>query len=69
MHDEKYRKVKAVQDDSCHWYIIPNDLLESFYADLRDLDQKWYTGDFDKKYGKYMTGGDLNLTQLFIKID
>lgn len=28
------QKVKAVQDDSGHWYIIPNDLLEEFHREL-----------------------------------
>lgn len=55
-------KVKAVQDDSGHWYVIPNELIDEFDFDLEDEDF-----DFGAKYGQYMTGGDLNLVQLYIE--
>lgn len=58
-------KVKALKDDSGHWYLVPNDLAEAFYFDLQD-ENMVDTGDFDEKYGKYRTGGDINLTQLYI---
>jgi len=62
-----YREVKAVQDDSCHWYIIPNELSEEFFKDLADGDM-CDDGQFDKKYSQYMTGGDLNNVQLYTRI-
>jgi len=65
--DNKFEKVKAVQDDSSHWYIIPNDILKDFYIDLED-EQIVDSGEFDNKYGKYRTGGDLNLIQLYKKL-
>lgn len=55
-------KVKAVQDDSGHWYLIPNGLIDDFDSDLEDEDF-----DFGAKYGEYMTGGDLNNIQLYIE--
>jgi hypothetical protein len=60
-------KVKAITDDSGHWYVIPNDLLNEFRKDEEDEDFV-YSGEFDKKYGKYSTGGDLNCIQLYADI-
>lgn len=61
-------KVKAVQDDSCHWYIIPEQEVELFYKELSD-EEMVDSGDFDSIWGIYRTGGDLNNTQLYIKHD
>jgi hypothetical protein len=61
------QKVKAVTDDSGHWYIIPNELNQDFHRDLDDEDML-DSGEFEEKYGKYMTGGDLNLVQLYAEI-
>ncbi len=60
------KKVKAVKDDSSHWFIIPNDLYENFLKDI-DNEDMIDNGEFDNKYGKYRTGGDLNLIQLYIE--
>lgn len=60
----EYQKVKAVQDDSCHWYIIPAELEEDFNRDGEDMDFV-DSGGFDEKYGEYRTSGDLNLVQLY----
>ena len=60
------KKVKALTDDSGHWYIIPNELAGEFWKDSEN-EEMGDTGVFDRKYGKYATGGDLNITQLFIK--
>jgi hypothetical protein len=62
--DSKIQKVKALKDESGHWYIIPNDLVQSFRKDEQDEDFV-DSGDFDNKYGKYRTGGDVNLVQLY----
>lgn len=61
------QKVKAVKDDSGHWYVIPNDLANDFFKDEQDEDFV-DSGGFDEKYGEYMTGGDLNLVQLFAEV-
>ncbi len=58
------QKVKAIQDDSCHWYVLPIDLVDEFDKDGQDEDFV-DGGGFDDKYGKYRTGGDLNLIQLY----
>ena len=61
------QKVKAIKDDSGHWFVIPNDLYDDFYEDLGDINFV-DSGGFDEKYGKYMTGGGLNLVQLYAEI-
>lgn len=61
------KAVKAYQDESGHWYVIPNELEEEF---LRDEQNEEFcdSGDFDAKYDQYMTGGALNLVQLYAEI-
>jgi len=61
------QKVKAVQDDSCNWYVLPIDLVDEFYKDLQDEDFI-DSGKFDDKYSCYGTGGDLNLIQLYAEL-
>ena len=60
-------KVKAVQDNDSHWYIIPNYLMEEFESDLlnEDLEE---SGEFGEKYEQYRTNGDLNNIQLYAEI-
>ena len=66
--DEKtLRKVKAIQDDSGHWYVIPNELGSDFNNDCENEDM-CDSGEFDNKWGEYRTGGDLNLVQLYAVI-
>ena len=59
-------KVKAVQDDSSHWYVIPNSLFSDFNRDVEN-EAMCDSGEFGNKYGQYMTGGDLNQIQLYAK--
>lgn len=35
--ESKFIKVKPVKDESGHWYIIPNELIDDFYKDLEDI--------------------------------
>lgn len=60
----KIQMVKAIKDESGHWYVIPNDLVESFKKDEQDEDFV-DSGEFDNKYYRYRTRGDLNLVQLY----
>lgn len=60
-------KVKAVKDDSGHWYVLPMDLVDSFRNDEQNVNFV-DSGKFDAKYGQYMTGGDLNLVQLYADV-
>lgn len=61
------RPVKATQDESGHWYVIPKELSEEFDIDSENYDF-CESGEFDSKYGKYRTGGNLNLTQLYAEL-
>jgi hypothetical protein len=60
-------KVKAVKDESGHWYIIPNELYNDF-CDDGDNDDMCDSGEFDDKYRIYRTGGDLNIIQLYAEL-
>jgi hypothetical protein len=64
---DNIEKVKAIKDDSGHWYVIPNDKLAEFRKDEEDEDFV-DSGQFDAKWGRYMTGGDLNLIQLYADV-
>lgn len=66
MDSEYFKKVKATQDDSGHWYLIPNDLYDNFCKDMQN-EQMADNGTFDNVYGRYRTGGDLNSDQLYIR--
>jgi len=65
--NSKLKKVLAVQDESCHWYVIPLELRDDFYKDEFNEDMI-DSGEFDNKWGQYRTGGDLNLIQLWAEI-
>lgn len=59
-------KVFAIKDGG-HWYVIPLDLKGEFISDLSD-EEISDSGDFYEKYRQYMTGGDLNLVQLWANL-
>ena len=61
---KKLEEVQVLIDNSNHWYIIPNDLLDEFLEDNKNEDLI-YNGEFGRKWKQYMTGGDLNLVQLY----
>ena len=61
------QKVKIVQDDARHWYVIPNELYQEFHNDLNDQ-RMVDSGEFDDKYRKYMTNGGMNEIQLYAEI-
>lgn len=67
-----YKPVVCTQDETGDWYILPNELSDSFNAYFinGDMENDYELQDeFEEKFGKYRTGGDLNLTQLYIKKD
>jgi hypothetical protein len=60
-------KVKAVQDSDGHWYVIPDFEFTAFYEMLEDGEvDDW--NSFNERFSQYMTGGDLNLVQLYAEI-
>jgi hypothetical protein len=61
------KKVYATKDDDGHWYVIPFEMKDEFHYDLDGLgDDNIY--EWEDKYSQYMTGGDLNLVQLYAEI-
>lgn len=74
------RKVVAVQDESSHWYVIPDELKEEFsklsdgvYNAYNNVDVKEEVlidleSRFIEMFSKYRTGGDLNNIQLYAEI-
>lgn len=61
------KKVKAIQDESGHWYVIPDELIDDFLKDEMN-EEMIDSGKFDDKWGNYMTGGNLNLVQLYANV-
>jgi len=63
---EEFLKVTAIQDDSYHWYLIPFGTSEEFFSELKNV--KFVdSGKFDDKWREYMTGGGVNLVQLYVE--
>lgn len=66
------QKVKAVRDTSGHWYVIPNEMVDQFFKDDRKIESDDYTSEelneIEQRWGKYQTGGDLNLVQLWADV-
>jgi hypothetical protein len=64
--------VVATKDDSGHWYVIPANMAEEF-SELLNISigesEKAQESEeqFIEKFSQYMTGGELNNTQLYIK--
>lgn len=61
------QKVKAVEDGDGHWYVIPADMEDVFYNMLEKGEEDEYEA-FNDKFADYMTGGGLNLIQLYAEI-
>ncbi len=61
------------KDKEGHWYIIPMDKKEEFTTSIETinsfeaLSEDYYEAIdlFEEAFGKYRTGGDLNLVQLY----
>ena len=60
--------VTPMESGEGDWYIIPNILVDQFLSDKYNEDM-CDSGEFDNKYGQYMTGGDLNNIQLYADIN
>ena len=64
------KKVAAVQCDG-DWYVIPVEMKDEFsrLSELAEISENYDEQDeFNDKFGKYATGGDLNNTQLYAEI-
>lgn len=65
--NKELQKVVATRDEAGHWYVIPKDMREEFNRDSAN-EEMCDSGEFDSKWGRYRTGGDLNLIQLYAEI-
>jgi hypothetical protein len=58
------KRVYAVQDNDCHWYVIPFERKAEFFIDLESGDNdEWKY--FNEIWSEFTTGGDLNNIQLY----
>lgn len=63
------KKVIVAKDNDGHWYVIPLELKGEFFTLLELSETNYHAEDnFIDKFGHYMTGGDLNLVQLYAEI-
>ena len=46
------KKIKATQDESGHWYLIPNELFDEFRADVTN-EELIDSGEFDDNEQNY----------------
>lgn len=60
-------RVKIANDGDGHWYVLPEYLYKDFNIDLEDTEML-DSGEFSAKYGKYATGGDINIVELFANV-
>jgi len=65
---KKYTEVFVSQDDCGHWYVVPKELETQWSSDIWN-DTMADSGEFDEKYGRFRTGGDINLVQLFKEVE
>lgn len=66
--EEAYESVIAIKDQDGHWYVIPKNMKQDFLDMEERVPHDEYEA-FNEKYSEYLTGGDLNLVQLYRRID
>ena|ERR1041384_2106710 len=62
------QRVTAVQDDDGHWYVIPAGDVNEFHGMLDEAARNDDYDEFNMKFSKYLTGGDLNIIELWAKL-
>lgn len=64
----QFVKATAIQDQDGHWYVIPTEMKQDFL----DMEERGHHDEyeaFNERFSQYLTGGDLNLTQLYVPSD
>lgn len=64
----QYQPVSVVSDGDGHWYVIPSKDAGLFVSMLERGEADEYT-EFNDRFGRYMTGGDINNKQLYAAVD
>lgn len=67
-------RVEVHQDDSGHWYVVPEDKMPEYREALTNIGNQeeysdtWYDAinEFINKFSEYRTGGDLNNVALYL---
>lgn len=65
---KKLQKVTVAQDISSHWYVVPTEKIKEFYKDEEKGEETDDWDEFEKKWGMYRTGGDINNIQLYAEL-
>lgn len=58
------KKVAVAQDEDGNWYVMPDHLLFHFRMLIYEEQYK----EIERQFGKYKTGGEINLVQLWAEI-
>jgi len=73
--DKQLKKAYVTNDNDGHWYVIPDQHKERFDY-LLELSEYESNPDWEKheeefidEFSKYMTGGDINETELYSHFD
>ncbi len=72
--EKELKRVYITQDDDGHNYIIPYELKDEFSEMVDNMtkvhgeDMYELQDDFEKTFGQYATGGDINLIELYARI-
>ena len=64
---EEYQRVYITQDEDGHDYVIPYDKKEEFGRLCEVSYESEEFDEFEEKFGEYMTGGDINELEIYIK--
>ena len=68
MSKQVVAEIRAIQDESGHWYVIPAELEQEF-AEIQETLEDEYDQDlineFEDKFDRYRTGGCLSLITLY----
>lgn len=65
------KKVKVLSDSDGHWYVVPEEEVGEFRNFLNSLEHDYNEQleiNFIHKFSKYLTGGDINLVQLYAEM-
>lgn len=73
----QFTPVKLLQDESSHWYIVPQELWDDWEGligaiySTEEFSDEWYSliDDFNNMFSKYMVGRRLSNYQLFVSQD
>lgn len=65
---------KLRQDDSCHWFLVPDERIEEFDRALMTLESTLQMSDryddlamnFDERFSQYMVGGGIGHLDVII---